>query len=237
MIARRFLILDSVLFLGLSTIFLLPKTPQASPAGIAVKLPIWVGDWLGEDAEVTPRELEVLAKDTQFARKTYTSPAGDKIFVSIVLSGEDMTSSIHRPERCLPAQGWSVQSSSERAIAIDSSTSLATTRLSNARVIEGREKERLTIHNLTYYWFVGYTETTPSHLTRTMLDMRDRILRGYNQRWAYVTVAATVTEGIARPERSEAETDAMIERFIVRLIPKLQRPEPASVPAPGGSKI
>jgi len=53
---------------------------------------------------------------------------------------------------------------------------------------------------------------------------RDRIMRGYNQRWAYVTVAATVTQGIARPERTEAETDAMIEDFIGKLVPKLQRP-------------
>ena len=234
MIARRFLILDLVLLLGLSTIFLLPKTPLASPAGIALKLPIWVGDWIGEDSPVTARELEVLAKDTQFARKIYTSPAGDKVFVSIVLSGDDMTSSIHRPERCLPAQGWSVQSSSGRTIPINQSESLATTRLLNARGVEA-DKKHVTIRNLTYYWFVGYTDITPSHLTRTLFDMRDRTLHGYNQRWAYVTVAATVTQGIAQPGRSEAETEAMIERFIAELVPKLQKPEPVS--ALPGSKI
>lgn len=237
MISRRFFVVDIVLLLGLSTIFLLPKTSQTSPAGIALKLPIWVGDWLGEDAEVTQREREVLAKDTGFARKLYTSPAGDKIFVSIVLSGDDMTSSIHRPERCLPAQGWSVQASSERTVATGKSTSLGTTRLSNARILETKNKERVTIHNLTYYWFVGYNKNTPSHLTRTIFDMRDRILRGYNQRWAYVTVAATVTEGVMRPGRSEAETDAMLQNFIGKLVPKLQRPD-AVFDSPGaGSKI
>ncbi len=237
MITRRFFIADLVILLGLASIFVLPKSPQASPAGISLKLPIWVGGWLGEDSAITKRELEVLAKDTQFARKIYTSPAGDKIFVSIVLSGDDMTSSIHRPERCLPAQGWSVQASSERTIPTDNSGSLAVTRLANARAVETKDSQHFTLHNLTYYWFVGYNEITPSHFTRTVLDMRDRILRGYNQRWAYITVAATVTEGIARPERSEAETDAMIEKFIAELVPKLQRPDGDSRPPPAGSKI
>jgi hypothetical protein len=88
-----------------------------------------------------------------------------------------------------------------------------------------KDKQRFLIPNLTYYWFVGYNQTTPSHFTRTMLDLRDRILGGYNQRWAYVTVAATVTQGIARPERTEAETGAMIENFIRELVPRLHRPD------------
>jgi EpsI family protein len=224
MISRRLLVVELLLILGLSSIFFLPKAPATSPVGIALALPIWVGDWLGEDANVTPRELEVLAKDTAFARKIYSSPAGDKIFVSIVLSGDDMTSSIHRPERCLPAQGWNLQDTSARSIQIPDSSSLATTRLSSLRMIEAKSG-RVAIQNLTYYWFVGYTDATASHFTRTMLDLRDRILHGYNQRWAYVTVASTVTEGIASPGRSEAETARMIENFIVQLVPKLARPD------------
>jgi EpsI family protein len=227
MITKRLFGVELLLVLGLSTVFLLPKNPTTSPAGISLNLPIWVGEWIGEDAQVTPRELAVLAKDTQFARKTYTSPVGDRIFVSIVLSGDDMTSSIHRPERCLPAQGWSLQTSSERRVPIEKAGSLMATRLSNIREIEPQDKPRFMIHNLTYYWFVGYHEITPSHLTRTMMDLRDRVLYGYNQRWAYVTVAAMVTQGIARPERSEAETATMIEDFIGKLVPKLQRPNGA----------
>ena len=194
MISKRLFAVELVLIIGLSAIFFLPKAPATSPVGIALKLPIWVGNWLGEDSAVTERELEVLAKDTAFARKIYTSPAGDKIFASIVLSGDDMTSSIHRPERCLPAQGWNLQSSSARTIKISDSESLATTQLSSLRMVEGKS-ERRAIENLTYYWFVGYTDVTASHFTRTMLDLRDRTLRGYNQRWAYVTVAATSQKG------------------------------------------
>jgi EpsI family protein len=226
MISRRLFAVELALILGLSSVFFLPKAPATSPVGIALNLPIWVGDWLGEDTAITARELEVLAKDTQFARKIYTSPAGDKIFVSIVLSGDDMTSSIHRPERCLPAQGWNLQQSSGRTVPLSPVDSLSATRLSSIRLVDS-ESRRIAVENLTYYWFVGYSDITPSHFTRTILDLRDRILHGYNQRWAYVTVAATVTEGIARPERSEAETSAMLEKFIAQLVPKLKRSENA----------
>jgi EpsI family protein len=225
MITKRLLVVELVLLVGLGAVFALPKGSQVSPAGIALKLPIWVGGWIGEDAPVTQRELEVLAKDTQFARKVYTSPAGDKIFVSIVLSGDDMTTSIHRPERCLPAQGWNLQTTSSRKIPLGNSSLLATTRLSNVRMIETKDNQRFALQNLTYYWFVGYDAITPSHFHRTMIDLRERMLRGYNQHWAYVTVAAMVTKGIAQPERPEAETAAMVEGFITELAPKLQRPD------------
>jgi EpsI family protein len=224
MISKRLFAVELVLIAGLGSMFFLPKAPATSPVGITLNLPIWVGNWLGEDAQVTPRELEVLAKDTGFARKVYTSPAGDKIYVSIVLSGDDMTSSIHRPERCLPAQGWSLQDTSQRSILISDSRSLVTSRLLSVRMIEAKS-QRVAIKNLTYYWFVGYSDVTASHFTRTMFDLRDRTLHGYNQRWAYVTVAGTITEGLARPGRSEAETAKMIENFISQLVPKLSRPD------------
>jgi EpsI family protein len=224
MISKRLFAIELTLLIGLSTIFLLPKAPATSPVGIAMKLPIWVGGWLGEDAQVSAREIEILAKDTQFARKIYTSPAGDKIYVSIVLSGEDMTTSIHRPERCLPAQGWSLQDTAIRTIPITDSRSLGTTQLYSLRVVD-THGHQVPIHSYTYYWFVGYSDITPSHMKRTMIDLRDRILHGYNQRWAYVTVASTVTEGVARPERSKEETAKMIENFISELVPKLTRPD------------
>src|SRR3712207_1898675 len=177
-------------------------------------LPNYVGDWIGTDAEITEREREVLAKDTQFARKTYTNLAGDSIYVSIVMSGDDMTNSIHRPERCLPAQGWNLQSTEKRAVSLENGRQLEMTRLRNGRSVERRDKTRGTLENLTYYTFIGSDEMTASHLARTGIDLRDRILHGQNQRWAYLTVAGVVTKGWITPERSEQEMTAIIEDFI-----------------------
>lgn len=221
---RRLLIYQSALLLGFNVIFLLPQARVSSPAGIAMKLPTWIGPWLGEDAEITAKEIGGLAKDTQFARKIYRSPAGDQIFVSIVLSGDDMASSIHRPERCLPAQGFALRSSNRTAIPVDETRSLDTTLLKSVHpVIDDSGQEHL-MTNLNYYWFIGYNHLTPSHLQRTVWDMRDRLLYGYDQRWAYVTVAANVTEGLTQPNRSEADTAKVIEKFTAVLVHKLQTP-------------
>jgi EpsI family protein len=226
---RRLAATAIVLLVACSTVFLLPKSSKSSPAGIAMQLPQYVGDWIGHDAEVTQREREVLAKDTQFARKTYTNLAGDSIYVSIVMSGDDMTNSIHRPERCLPAQGWNLQSSEKRTVDLPDGKKLELTRLRNGRGLERPDKTSGTLENLTYYTFIGSDAMTASHLTRTGIDLRDRILHGYNQRWAYVTIAAVVTKGWGPPNRSEAETSAIIEDFVRQLAPELKKPDGAAL--------
>jgi EpsI family protein len=225
MITNRLFRVQIVLLAGFGSVFLLPHSNKVSPAGIAMTLPSVIGMWIGDDVEVTQKERDILAKDTQFVRKVYTGPERDQIFVSIVLSGDDMTNSIHRPERCLPAQGWLVRSSSKRTVQMPTGKSLQVTRLQNTQPIETPDKRRLTLNNLNYYWFIGYRDMTASHLTRTGIDLRDRIVGGYSQRWAYVTVAANVTRGIWRPERSEEQTAEMLEKFIEQLAPRLQKPD------------
>src|SRR5215467_11781633 len=225
MITNRLFHVQIALLAGFGTVFLLPHTNKTSPAGIAMTLPNVIGMWFGEDVAVTEKERATLAKDTRFVRKVYTGPEGDQIFVSIVLSGDDMTTSIHRPERCLPAQGWQMRSSSSRIIQIPGGKSLGVTRLQNVRIVQTPDKRPLTVTNLDYYWFIGYKDMTASHLARTEIDLRDRIMYGYSQRWAYVTIAANVTKGIWRPERTEEQTTAMLDEFIQQLAPRLQRPD------------
>lgn len=224
MITKRLIGVQAVLLAGFVSIFALPHSNKSTPAGIATVLPGSVGLWLGEDAPITDREREVLAKDTQFARKTYTGPRGEKVFVSIIMSGDDMTSSIHRPERCLVAQGWAVQGSEKRVLPVGQKH-LEVTKLHNIHPIDLPDKSRALLHNLDYYWFVGSDKMTPSHLLRTGIDLRDRILRGQAQRWAYVTIMTNVPLSHA----SDEQTSEMAERFIQELVPKLTRPDGSSL--------
>lgn len=225
MITKRLGLLALVLLFGFSTVAFLPHSTESDPAGIKMQLPEYVGDWIGHDAAVTKREREVLAPDTRFARKTYTNLEGDQVYVSIVLSGDDMTNSIHRPERCLPAQGWSLQSSERKTVTMADGKQLAVTQLRDARMLsKGEGQPEGMLHGLNYYWFVGYHNMTPSHLERTGLDLRDRILHGYNQRWAYVTIASVITQGWARNGHSPEETAKMTEDFIRKLVPELKKP-------------
>jgi hypothetical protein len=48
----------------------------------------------------------------------YDDGIGDQVLVSIVLSGHDLDNSIHRPERCLPAQGWTIVDSTSLSLPV-----------------------------------------------------------------------------------------------------------------------
>jgi len=227
MITSRLLILQIVVALGLGTFFLLPEPPESQPSGVNMELPEYLGEWWGQNADVTEKERGILGPDTTFSRKLYTNGRGDEIFVSVVLSGQDMSKSIHRPERCLPAQGWTMLDSKRVAVQLQDAEkhTLQTTRLHNVRPWHSPDGTKtVKVYNVTYYWFAGLTDTTASHFTRMFYDNRDRLFKGYNQRWAYITLAATITDGLKPFGRTEKEVDATVQEFIQQITPVVHGP-------------
>jgi EpsI family protein len=222
MTISRLAILLAVLLAGMSTVFLLPKEISFQPVGIELTLPEFSGEWYGRDVQVSDREVAVLGPGTEFSRKSYTNGRGDEILVSIVLSGQDMNTSIHRPERCMPAQGWTIADRHSVVVPVPGMGAVPTTRLNSLRSVV-RDEKAFQVYNLSYYWFAGHTDLTASHFERTYIDMRDRVAYGYNQRWAYITVSSIVTQGLQKFGRSEEETKRMIEDFIKRLVPVLHK--------------
>src|SRR3954468_22251468 len=69
MTTSRLAILLAIMLGGLSSVFLLPKQLGFMPEGIELALPESLGEWWGQDVEVTQHEHEVLGADTEFARK------------------------------------------------------------------------------------------------------------------------------------------------------------------------
>jgi EpsI family protein len=208
---------------GFCTAFFTPTRTDFQPVGVSMDLPESIGQWTGTPGKISDEELKTLAADTTFARKIYSNAFGDHILVSIVLAGEDPDNSIHRPERCLPAQGWTILDSRTVRIPLpkDSLGTIDTTRLHNEQTFKDDQGQLHQVHNLNYYWFVGYQRLTASHIERALFDIHDRVFRGYNQRWAYVTVASNVTQGLQRFGRSEGETDKMLQSFVVDLVPHI----------------
>jgi hypothetical protein len=223
-------LLVAVLLMGVA--FLLPKMTNEQPVGVVMELPAQVGAWKGEDGKITDKEIGTLGKETDFARKIYRNERGDVLDVTIVLAGRDMNTSIHRPERCSEAQGFSLHASTGVPLEVPQRGRTEVTRLLLAGLlkddagepIKDSQGRQIPCKRLTYYWFTGATQITPSHFGRTRLDITDRLLSGYNQRWAYFLVGATVTQGLYQNGRSEAETSEMIEDFIKGLIPPTHLP-------------
>jgi EpsI family protein len=213
--------LQLLLLGGFGSVFLVPKDVRIEPAAISLVLPEYVGNWHGTDQEISKGERDVLGPDTQFARKVYALGT-DQLVVSIVLSGADMNTSIHRPERCLPAQGWTIAES--KTVSVPQPTgALNVTRLQNVQTILTTDARNAKVRNLAYYWFVGHSAVTPSHFERTWIDIRDRVLKGRNQQWAYVTVSSIITKDFKVFGRDEKQTDEMICRFIRDFVPQVQQ--------------
>lgn len=130
-----------------------------------------------DSEKVSEAELNILPKDTQITKKMYVSQSGANFLVSIVIGGTSRAS-IHRPELCLPSQGYV---------------------MSNPRNVEcaGRPWHVIDIARhggmrgmqaYTFFNQEGYR--TASHMGRIFKDVFDRSVLNRVDRWVMVAVHA-----------------------------------------------
>jgi len=200
-----------------------PKTVAGAEPGIKLELPLVVKGMHGFEVEVGEAELEILPEDTGFLRKVYRSSNGaDQVTCSIVLSGTDRRS-IHRPEVCLPAQGWAIKQTEIIPIDLGDGRLLEARVLFLVREVETKTGERLELEAYSLYWFVGHDVTTASNMKRILLTSVDNILRNVNHRWAYVTVMSIVTKSYNPNGKGREETLQEIKDFIRESVPEFQQ--------------
>jgi hypothetical protein len=198
----RFVVLPLLLVALLGLIFVLPSRGKVAESAVRMDLPEFVGRWHGVKRVESQLERDTLAADTEFSKTDYFreapgsfqsdgSPDFDCINVMIVLSGYDINNSIHRPERCLPAQGHKILNGSNSLVPLADVRPLKVRRLTSQVPIRLREDAAsdTLMNSLSYYVFVGHDSTTHDHYARTFKDMRDRLVLGRDQRWAYVTLS------------------------------------------------
>lgn len=216
------------------SIYLLPEPGDFLPSAISPNLPVGseLEGWHGTACQESEIERNTLAADTRFSKANYTRdllpvtlgggsllPASGPplpCMVSIVFSGGDMNNSIHRPERCLPAQGHIDLKSTSCTIELADGHALPMTRLTTRTPLPKGRKGAL--HHIHYYVFIGVSQVTASHLQRTLHDMRDRILKGRVQRWAYIQCSTYYGSAIGV---SETEADNQLVSLLRVLLPGL----------------
>jgi Protein of unknown function (DUF3485) len=208
-----------------------PPIRSGDEAGVILKLPGHVGPLYGQEDKPSEEELRRLPSDTEFAKRTYVTATDklderDIVRMTIVLAGSERRS-IHRPEVCLPGQGWTIISGVTRPIEIAHGKVLQVRDLT----IEGHAESNAAhrpIRAHYVYWFVGTDTTTPSHIERTMLSTWDSIVRGVNHRWAYVSLMTNVTEGFAPNDigersRSNEQSQHLIDYIVQSTVPQFQK--------------
>ncbi len=221
------ILLPVFLFAGLSSVYFLPSAGEVAQSAVKMKLPNYSGPWQFRKIPPSEAELDALAKDTEFSKaECYRirpgeydangKPLPDILFVSVVLSGADINNSIHRPERCMPAQGHQILASSDQPIAVRGNHSVNAKRLESIqRLPTATGGEFNEFKCITYYFFVGHETITNDHLGRTFIDMKDRLVKGMDQRWAYVSVSMWYGDlPWLEAEVSEEEADQKLSEFV-----------------------
>ncbi len=166
---------------------------------------------------VSKMELDWLPRDTTFGRRIYTAPDGFQSQVTSVLMGTDRTS-IHKPEFCLPSQGFQIVRSRSQQIVIDRPHrySLPVMRLDALR--KGRlANGQMTTRSAVYvYWFASENRLSNDHMQRMGWLALDLIRTGELQRWAYIGCLAVCDPG------QEDATYQRLESLIQAIVPEFQ---------------
>ena len=129
-----------------------------------------------EMQRISEAELAVLPKDTKIVKKVYVSPAGMQLLASFVIGGTSRAS-IHRPELCLPSQGY-VMSNPRNIEAGGRPWHLVDAAKGGVTFVEA------------YTFFNQDGFRTASHTRRIWKDVLDRSVLNRVDRWVMLTVHA-----------------------------------------------
>ena len=189
-------------------------------SGVIMVLPSQVGAFTGKTEELSEGEKHVLPGDTEIVKKSYHDASGNMITAQIVLAGAEKRS-IHRPELCLPAQGWSINRRETLSVKLFDGREFSVMNDCISRSIETSLGVMHPLDSFYCYWFVGNGVTTSSHFMRLFLTSWDRIVHRRNHRWAYVVVSAPVLQGFKQGGKNPKETKEMITDFIAEMAPNV----------------
>lgn len=193
----------------------------------SICLPERILDFSSQLLPVTREELEWLPRDTTFGRRLYRAER-DGFFcqVSGVLMGTDRTS-IHKPEYCLPGQGFYIHRRSQLSIPIDrpSPFQLPVTRLDATREVLLENGTRVNQGAVYVYWFVSGSRLSNDHFQRMWWLASDLLRTGELQRWAYIGALGVCSPG------QEDQTYQRIQELVRHLVPEFQLTSASAPPA------
>lgn len=197
-------------------------------AGVALNLPPEVGDYQGRMIEVTAEEKKLLDEGVKLSRAGYINAKGHHVIFSLVLSGH-LKRSLHRPEVCLPGQGWGIVESVPVTVPLPAGRTLNATVLRLFRdFIDPDTGRRKRTRGVDIYWYVGSDETTcATHYEHVATTYTDAIFRNINHRWAMASVFISWDEPeIPGPDAMFAEFNALEDarEFASQIMPLITDP-------------
>ena len=205
-------------------IFPLPRPPEPPALTSSIPLENELEGWYGLKQQESDQERLILSQDTKFRKACYfdysLGETARKIpcFLSVIISGRDMNSSIHRPEACLPTQGHFNLRTSTSDFILENGKKLKMAKLYSELNVSSDPSVPEIIHCIHYYVFIGRDKITHSHLTRTFHDIKNRIFKGQMESWAYIQLGVNYGSPYGTTEQ---DAERQLEKLITQLIPQL----------------
>ncbi len=161
-----------------------------------------------------------LPKDTSYAERCYKSPDDSPpIYATAILMGRDRTS-IHRAEYCLVGQGLTPEEKQVVNIPIEGAEAypLQAAKWKVGGVFQGPDGRKVKISGVYVFWFVADHEQTANYLRLQYRLVRNLLLTGKLQRWAYISYFS-----LCAPGQEEAAFERM-KKLIAASVPAYQLP-------------
>ncbi len=193
--------------------------------GVNLRLPSNIGPFHGQALDMTAAERNVLDEGVELARTFYASAEGRRILVTVIVGGPGKRT-LHRPEVCLPGQGWSIASSEVVPLQFTNGDGAEATllRLFRDAAPEGEGGRRVRMRALNLYWYIGSDGTTrPDYYGHIGKGYQDAIFKDINHRWSMVSVFVPVSEQPVGAADSFEEFTVLeeVRAFVSELAPRL----------------
>jgi hypothetical protein len=230
---NRFFTAPFLLLGALATVFILPKRGDFASASVIDEPPLFFGEWTGKKTPPSKEETAILDKDTIFNKAVYHSFDLDElrnakgeifdsfIHLSIVKSGTNVNNSIHRPERCLLGQGHQDIRSIPSIITTPKGRTMDVKRLTTWFPSPPPKvgDPAYPLGFISYYYFVGHKKLSNDHWQRTYIDVKDRLIRGTDQQWAFIMVSMPykLANDPAQSELNQQQADKKIRQLLAEL--------------------
>lgn len=217
---RQLAVLTLLFLATIASIHFAGQPGRLVECGIRHELPSVVGEWTGKDVfycqndkcltfiadgsvqkgaacpacgsqldGISPVEKTQLPSDTVILKKNYTRATGEQILATVVVTGRQRAS-IHKPQWCLPGQGYNIESTTTVQLPFPA-TLLA------LRKDQPQSSKGLSVRKLSFiYWFYGGGRQASDNSERLFWMAWDNLFNGIVQQWAYIAIA---TQAKGRP--------------------------------------
>ena len=194
-------------------------TPIAGQIKMDIALPEHVLDFTSTNVPEPAVAVGYFPQDTSYAERRYFGPSGIAIQSTAILMGADRTS-IHRPEYCIPGQGWTIDDKKIINIPINDNPpyQLETARWDLSQVIKQPNGQLVKYTAVYVFWYVANNEQTADHNKMLEWMTLDLFRTGALQRWAYMSYFA-----LCPPGQEDAAFEQM-ERLIAAQVPQFELP-------------